>query len=181
MPSNGNEDNLLHAIRRRDLIYRLLQGAMIVIVVGGFLITSIIQGQANTRVLDGLRKQNHQLQTAVDDLKADANDKLDQQTRHLQCIAQFFAQPNREDRVIENLNDCLISAAPATNRPSNTPPIAQAPSPQGQPSNAPSGESPPKSPPADPPATPPSLPGSKPIELLGLPICLPILNICVEQ
>lgn len=177
---NGSDDNLLNAIRRRDLIYRLLQGAMIVIVVGGFLITSIIQGQANTRVLDGLREQNRQLQTAVNDLKADANDKLDQQTRHLQCIAQFFAQPDREDRVIENLNDCLITAAPQSSRPF-APPLAQAPAQQSAPSNTPSGESPPKSSPANPPAIPPLQPATNPIELLGLPICLPILDVCVER
>ncbi len=173
---NGNDDNLLRAIRRRDLIYRLLQGAMIVIVVGGFLITSLVQGQANTRVLAGLRQQNRQLQIAVNDLKADANEKLDRQTKHLQCIAQFFAQPDRQDRVIEDLNDCLISAAPSTSQPS----FAQTP---GQQSRSPStpGESPPKSSPASPPAVPPLQPATNPIELLGLPLCIPILDVCAEQ
>lgn len=187
----ANDDELLDKIRRRSIIYRLLWVAMVCLVVGGFLTTILVQNANTRQVLHGVQDQNLQLKNAVRELKRDANEKLDRQTKQLQCLANFFAQPNRADRIIANIDDCLISRDPSStlfnqnppqqstqatpkqgssSSPAALPPVASAP--------APSNDTPPKDNEETP---PPAADSTKPINVLGLPVCVLLLNICVEH
>ncbi len=118
---------------------RTSRAVFMVALVGAIAALLIITASTLDRVEAQVRNQNQILnqlstllqeqRTSTDDLKKNNADQLDKLTRHIDCLATFFATSDRNDRVIEDVNKCVItSAAPS----SDTAPAAaqNAPSPK---------------------------------------------------
>jgi hypothetical protein len=123
-------------------------------------------------------------------LKANRNENA-KQTRYLQCIAVFFASKDRATRTLVDLDKCSIeqngqtvvgtlplpsgddSQPPAPGpQVDDTPTMAQAPAASPSPTPAPST-------PASPAPTP--QPAAGPVEVFGLPVCVPLTGVCLSR
>jgi hypothetical protein len=141
-----------------------------------------------------VRKQGELLKQGTESLtQLQADNKT--QTEYIKCIARFFNERNRTNTNISSLDDCTITRADGTVAPpENIPPDTQATSstqfipmaePQPQPTltvtppqQNPTVTVPTPVNPSTPPTTDPERP---PAEVFGIPVCLPLTNVCVRR
>lgn len=133
-----------------------------------------------------------QIRTSAEKQNDIFESKIDDVNKHLDCIAKFFTRQDRAGSVIENIDSCNIQKTDQTSftfpltlgqgtiqqQPSlgqsNTPSSPQSSATVSQPPQA-AIQPEPSIQPAEP------IPSEKPIEVLGVPVCVPLLQICVSR
>lgn len=186
-PKNKTTHQLITEIEHKDRRFRLAQGAFLAIL----LLLNIGLLFVGYQLLE---KQNKLLQQGVDtvnELKA----SNEQQTEYIKCIARFFNERNRTSANIASLDDCTITRADGSIAPpDNVPPDTQATSstqfipmaptqPQPVVTVTPPQQNPTITVPTpDNPVTPPTTnPERPPAQVLGIPVCVPLTNVCVRR
>jgi hypothetical protein len=161
------------------------------------------------KTLDSVRLQIDAQTRAVQEIKKSNTDSLDIIKRRIDCLAVYFAQRDRAELTIDDIDRCTIRSnetitevfnlptpppAATSNNPSNasssppasstrsTPPpaVAVAPPAARPPSPTPTPVTPPPTP-GPPSPTPPPQNTMQPVNLLGVPICIPVLQLCVAR
>lgn len=121
-----------------------------------------------TNVIDSVKALAEQ----IDRNAQDRSRQIDDINKHLDCIVQFFSQPDRSQRSIDNIESCRITTNSAFY--TQTPPSQQSTSqPTSQPVNqppqpAPTSPQPAPTPPQPTPASPQPAPPSRPLSIDSL-------------
>lgn len=189
---NKTTEELLDEFRAKDRKYRR---ALVVFMFAVLMVLAVVIGVqlwTNAKIdrqlaLQGelLRQQNKLLTAQKENTEAtnaNTNAQLAKISKQIDCIAQFFATANRQDAVITDLKQCRIILADGTitDGTSFTTEGNSSPGPSSQPDRVPSngqqsggGGSGGGGGGTDQPADP--------VEVLGVPVCLPLTNVCVRQ
>lgn len=168
---------LISKIEAKDVRFRIslavFMGISIIIMIG------VILFQLKT--LDGVRQQLDQQKVLLEEQKRSTDEikaTVAELSNQLDCIAKFFAQRSREDAQIADLDQCTIIRQDGSVVQS---PLIQAPNqaPETPPTISPDM---PGLTPLNPqqPADPPTDPESPPVEILGIPICIPFTGVCLR-
>lgn len=153
-------------MKSSEIMQRVLVGVVIGLLIGslGFLAIQALQAQAQLRqTITDLKSQATAEQKHTGQLTAEIDEQSKLQTAYIRCIANFFAQPNRTNLTIANLNNCDIVASggsisgepsvtyPYKSLPDNPVPVSRAqPKPSSSPTPAPSKSSSPTPSPSTP-------------------------------
>lgn len=183
--------DLIRTIESKDRRFRVALAAFMIVVA----LSLICILYAQFRLINEFRTQAHAQGELILDLQRDSRDANTRAAQQLSCIADFFANTDRVNRIITDLDDCRIEPIPQKQSSNDQtagqtvffPPRAQNPQPltvQNSPAAnpiqpaepPPSGPSPSSPPPAAPAPDPP-----KPIEILGIPVCVPLTGVCVTR
>ncbi len=182
--------NPLREIDLKDKRFRIAQTVFMFIVgaafIGtfGFLVVLLTNAQdqlAQQRVLlDQQKTLSVQQKEATEELKKDTSAKLDRQAEYIKCIAKLFAEHEAGTTTIDNLELCAV-----TERPLDSLGFGQ------QSENTPSARNvePPLVSKTDPPAEPAPQPQPQPepqeehppVEILGVPMCVPLTDLCIRE
>lgn len=176
-------DKLIHAIEHKDRRFRLFQT---IFMVGTFMALILIIG-AQQRTLDGVEEQLSQAKTVAAEQAKRANESDEKIERRLDCMVVFFTQKDRENLSITNIDECTLDKGGDLQQFFRT-------NEQGQTETTPT-EQPPNLTPSTPPAQDGSAgngngqnpnPPQKPLEidlplLPPIPVCVPVVNLCVVQ
>lgn len=168
---------LIRDIESKDRRFRLAQSVFMVLLLFGFIAGGWFAAQAY---------QNEQVQRdAANKAVIDAiNGKLDDQSKQLQCIVRFFTidSTERDKSSIRSVDDCFTtdrtSARPQEGeQSSNFTPGSQEPlvyNPQSRPQGLqPVGPTPRPQP-------EPTPKPSDPVKILGIPVCVPLTDLCLR-
>lgn len=159
---------LLSSIEARDHRFRLawVFFMFIAAVILFFLVALSI------KTLDGVEKQLKQQETLLREQKENTA-KISAQ---MDCIARFFAERNRQEAVINDLEQCRIM------RPDGSVVDMPAPSTAQSPATAPqnSGQSTQNPQQPNQPNNPSSPSEPPPVEIIGVPVCVPLTGICLR-
>lgn len=179
-------DDLIAQIENKDRRFRLAQTVFMI----ATLLALIIVIGAQQRTLDGVKDQLAQAKVTAAEQSKQSDDQRDKIIRRLDCIVVFFTQPDRAAVTIADIDKCAL------NRDGNVDQFFQQPeaTPADQPPNlAPSAGS--ANPGTTPPATvnpqgpglspiipqqPAPTPVTPPVEVLGIPVCVPFTGLCVR-
>lgn len=188
-PTQSIED-LIRTIERKDRRFRVAQALFLAII--ALAVAGVLLAQFHT--ISEFRHSSEQQSDTILQLQREAKESDKRAADHLACIARFFANPDRQDTVITDIDKCFIEQRagetdntsadngsppilqpqPSNNTPpaaSNEPPVASQPSPSPSPQPGPP-QQPPNQP--DPPTERP------PLEIIGIPVCVPIIDLCVR-
>lgn len=180
---HASTQQLIREIERKDRRFRLAQSVFMVLLMFGFIAGGYFAVQAY---------QNEQIaRDAANKAVVDAiNEKLGDQSKQLQCIVRFFTidSTEREKSSIRSVDDCFTTDQTSATNPPLTVEGGQSPNfssgpvvgsnPQSSPGN--SGSRPPQA--QNPPQTPPEQPEEHPpVRILGVPVCVPFVGICVRE
>lgn len=174
--------DLLHKIERNDRHFRMAQsifmtliGLILVgLIAAQFVVINNFQSQSAERAksLKALQQSNNEL--------AESNKHLSEQSnRYIQCIAQFFASEDRQNRVLEDLDSCIYTdsgeTVPGVIIPQTSSNSADTGAVQGD-NSSDSGTNPSKNGNAQ---------GGQeqrpPQHFVGIPLCVPFTDVCVRQ
>lgn len=186
---HASTQQLIRDIERKDRRFRLAQSVFMVLLMLGFIAGGYFAAQAYQAEQKARDAANKAVVDAI-------NEKLEGQSKQLQCIVRFFTidSTERETSSIRSVDDCFTTDVTSQADPPLTVeggqasnfslgPVAQAPP-------EPDISTPPQQPgrPADPgrppqtPAEPPQAPDEHPpVEVLGVPLCVPFVGICVRE
>lgn len=182
---SSNYSDLVHEIRQKDRRFRFFQGLFVSIILIGLLGIGLL-------CLKQIAFLNEQAQVRTKNLNLLIEDNK-RQTEYIKCIARFFNERNRTGATITNLDQCTIQKADGTiSPPDNVPPDTSTVSstqfiPMAQTESQPtvSVEQPANNPTItvpDNPVTPPATnPSHDPVRVLGVPVCVPLTNVCVRR
>lgn len=134
MMSQSKLQNLKDDATIKDRRFQIAQGVFMVtvsIAIAGVLLllyNNTEQARAQLVLQQTLLEQQKK---TTDDLKKNTADQLSRQTRYIECIAKFFANPDRTKLVIADLDACLLqqvgivpSESVSDSPPNNSPPLA---------------------------------------------------------
>ena len=189
LQEHSSTRELIATIEQKDRQFRIAQSIFMAILLLSLLAVVGVQ----LRTLSGVQEQLRQQGVLLEEQRKNTEDIKNTTanvSRQLDCIAQFFAQRDRQDAVITDLEQCvivnedgsIIELVPLR-------PPAAATDPQPAPEQSAQAETiDPDSPgltplnpqqPADPTAPGPE-PVDPPVEILGIPACVPFTDICVR-
>lgn len=183
--SEPSYNDLVREIRQKDRRFRFFQGLFITIVLTGLIGIGLL-------ALKQLSVLNQQAEIRSKNLQLLIEDNQ-RQTEYIKCIARFFNERNRATANLTDLDQCTIQRADgSTAAPDNVPPDTQTTSstirvipPEQQPTvvvQRPEQTPPITVTPPETPVTPPvTKPDRNPVEVLGVPVCLPFTNVCVRH
>lgn len=100
-------EELLHQIEANDRRFRLAQGVFM-FVVGGILMV-LLTAQYNTII--AFDKQSNERREGLQQVQQATKNSVDETERYIYCIAQFFANNDRSNWVISDLENCKITRA----------------------------------------------------------------------
>lgn len=184
---HGATQRLIQDIERKDRRFRIAQTVFMVLLIGGFVAGGFLANQAYQSAQAQRDRDNAAVIQAV-------NDKLDRQSEQLRCIVEFFTIEDRANLVITSVEDCFdvnrtsqddsddsAFSAEGEQSPNFTPgptgpqqtidPQSPGLSPVGPTPQQPSEPTPEPEPPAEDP----------PVEVLGIPVCVPLTGVCLRQ
>lgn len=184
-PADKSTDELIQDVVRSS--HRLRVTASVFMGIVATLLISLIVAQFWQ--LQEYRRQSTERAEGIRRLSEAAANNSEVSNRYLQCIARFFATTDRASRTLTDLDACTYevdgqSVPGLDTRPTSTA-SGQSPAPQTQnqtpqtntqPGVVPGTPEPEEPAPEQPPADP-----RPPIEVLGIPVCVPLTNVCVRQ
>lgn len=123
-------EQLIRDIEKKDRRFRIAQAVFNTVLLASAIITMIL---AYT-ILQNVQQQQHQLATAVEDLKQANAAQLKKANDHIDCIALFFAQSDRIYKTLNLTQRCDIVSSPPVLAPQasygvNSKPVTVAPIP----------------------------------------------------
>lgn len=171
--------DLIGQIERKDRRFRVAQAVFMI----STLIALIIVISAQQRTLTGIKDQLVQAKAAQAAASKQSDDQRDKIIRRLDCIVVFFTMPNRATVTIDDIDKCSLNRDQTVQQffaqPENTP--AEKPPNLAPSSSAPSGTTAQPNQPQPTTPTPPVIPSPPdPLKLLGVPVCIPLTNICAR-
>lgn len=191
---------LISDIEFKNRRFRVAQTVFVFFLVIGFILLILIQQRTlNTsqKTLLAVQSQLDQQKTIVADIKKDNTEQLNRLNRHLDCIVVFFGSDDRANSSIEDVNKCTINTTEGpvqffstsqglrtdtpvqsvNQSPTQKVAVSSTPSPSPTPTPVQSSSNP------GPIAQNPQQAGSltTPLNIIGIPICLPIVQICLEK
>lgn len=104
--------SLIQTIHKKDHRFRMAQTVFWVLVTIALIGVIFYQSQTLSAVKNQLVQQkqlSQQLSNSVNDLKSDNTAQLNKLNQHIDCVTKFFAQPDRNDLKISDLNNCSLS------------------------------------------------------------------------
>lgn len=177
-------DDLISQIEHKDRVFRLAQTLFMV----STLIALILVISAQQRTLNTVKAQLVEQKATAQAATKQSDEQRDKIIRRLDCIVVFFTQPDRTNVTIADIDKCSLNRdanldqffAQPESTPSEQPPdlapSTSAPEPGAQP-NQPQPVTP------ETPGLAPGVPDPEPrppVEVLGIPICVPFTGICVR-
>jgi hypothetical protein len=100
----GNGDQLLKTMQTKDRRFRFaLFGFFTVLAImsfAGLVLTAI--------TLNNVQLQQRQLALAVKELKENTSSELKEANEHLDCVVLFFAEPDRTNKKLSDLENCDV-------------------------------------------------------------------------
>lgn len=180
---HATTQQLIREIERKDRRFRFAQSIFMTLLILGF----IAGGWFAARAFNEEQRQREQDNAAV--ITA-INQKLDEQSKQLQCIVEFFTIEDRDNRVITSVSDCFSTERTSLSNPQEgeqSPNFTQGPSgpalvinPQQPGPGLEPG--PPAAQPTPQPEPEPEEPTERPpVEVLGIPVCVPLTGVCLRQ
>jgi hypothetical protein len=143
MSDHLTTQELISKIETADRRYRRSSTVLLIIIGVAIAATLVLQYQA----LEQFQAQSAERAAGLKALQEEQKKESEKSNRYLQCIARYFADPNRRDTVIQDIDSCnidpttglLIPGADDTKSNSVRPgdPTLLAPGPSGGPSNTP--------------------------------------------
>ncbi len=91
---------LIHSIEKKDRRFRLAQTVFMLAIMAaiGFAVYFIYQGYA--------KEQQRRIE-AVAQINKNIENKIDDANKRLQCVTNFFAQPDRANLILTDPNECF--------------------------------------------------------------------------
>lgn len=184
-----NTRTLVAAVELKDRRFRIAQTVFMAMVFIAMAAVILFQFRIQAGIQEQLKQQAVLLQAQkqnTDELKKNTTDQLSKVSAQLDCIASFFATRNRTEATITDLEQCTIVRSdgsivqPNFNRGASSPSNSTTtPAPRNS-NGASQGQTP--SNPQQP--TTPTVPNTPavpdPVEILGIPICVPFTDRCVR-
>lgn len=179
---------LLQTIQHRDRRFRLAQTifmSIVALVLCGVLIALYAQNQSLSAQANDRAKNVQKLLDAQERTIAAQKEEIETTNRYIQCIAQFFATTDRANRFLTDLDACNIQQngqrvggvnltptqeqAPAiTNNTTNNTTNNNRGSSSGSSGSGGDGNNGGNA-------------QSDPVKVLGIPVCVPLTNVCVRS
>ena len=116
--------NLLNIL---GVIKVVLMGVILVLLIN-IQVSNARQAQATRQIAVSTKQIAGQINRAVEELKQNNNEQLGRVNAHLDCIVQFFSQPDRSQKAIADINSCQLKStgsSGAVNQPSAVPKSSQ--------------------------------------------------------
>ena len=178
MSDHLSTQELINRIESKDRKFRLAQSVFMILLLAT--LTGVIFVQFRT--LNAVKEQLI-VQKATSEERSSQNRELqDKIIRRLDCMVQFFSQPDRSNLTIENINQCSL------NRNEDVQQFFQ--QPESTPSQKPNTVNPTAQPeettmpePSEPPAisnNPVPIEPRPPKRILGIPLCVPFTESCLR-
>lgn len=170
--------DLLHRIEKNDRRFRMAQTIFMSLI--GFILVGLIAAQFI--VINNFQNQSAErakslkaLQESNQALAQDNKHLTEQTNRYIQCIAQFFATTDRQDRILTDLDQCVYEDGGTTVPGVIVPPTSSDSTAQPEPTAEPSGNSDNNS------QGQQRAQERPPVRFLGVPVCVPFTNVCARQ
>lgn len=168
MSNQAEVEGLIRDIERRDIRFRRSQTVFVVSLIVGIIVLLILMIQ----VLSGIGRQL----TALDEARAAATAQGENQLRviedRLNCIVKVFAESDRSEITIEDIDSCTLERDEEANNDASTTVVVPA---------SPSTPTSPAQPSATPPANQPPTPDPEPTPCEGVDVGLlglGLLSLC---
>ena len=168
---------IIRKIDRRDSKYRLAFVLLMFFVLAVLSAVAILQFQA----LQEFKQQSSERAAAIEKRQQEDLALAGRTNAYIQCIARFFAERNRTNLTLTDLDNCSYerSGTPVPGVDTN-PVIIQQQEPTMINPNAPGLQ--PVTPREEEPETEPEQPAvSPPVVIIGIPVCIPFTDICIRQ
>lgn len=104
MSSHVSTQELINRIEKNDRRYRRASTLLLIIIGFAIAATLILQYQA----LEAFKSQSAERAAGLKSLSEDQKAESEKTNRYLQCIARYFADPNRQDTIIADIESCSI-------------------------------------------------------------------------
>ncbi len=178
---NPSSTELIRSVENRNRKYRVAFVVLMGLVLASLVFVVTLQYQA----LQKIEGQSAERARALKSLQEKTLETSGRTNSYIQCIARFFAEPNRADVTLTDLDKCNLerngTAVPGVdNSPTTFLTVAPQEPDHSQPLTVTNQPSPVLGPvvPVTPTEPLPAIP--KPVELLGIPVCIPFTKICVR-
>lgn len=176
-------DELIAQIEHKDRRFRLAQTLFMV----STLLALVIVISAQQRTLDSVKDQLVQAKGTAASQAKQSDDQRDKIIRRLDCIVVFFTQPNRTEVTIADIDKCALNRDKNVDQffqqpestPADRPPDLTNGAGSASPDQTPQAIGNPQPTPIIP-QQPVPTPERPPVEILGIPACLPFTGICVR-
>lgn len=174
MPEQQTSQDLIHTIEARDRRYRIAWVISALAIIIALIVVVIMQYRNLEKQEDGIEK-----------IKADNADQYKKISDQIDCIADFFAERDRDNKLIDDLEKCNISQYRGNKKSqkptdsASTTPSPTASEPLGTKSNKQHPKD--KSKLKDPGNGPDERKDPPPVDILGVPLCVPLTDTCVRE
>lgn len=171
---------LIANVEAKDKRFRIFQGLFMGIVS----ILLIVLVGAQFFVIKQFQDQSAQRAAGIKKIAQTAQHNTELSNQYLQCIARFFATTDRQSRILTDLDNCVyeqngavipgLDSNPTGNRAAQEPVTINPNGPgltQQSPSNTQQGDNS---------GNGGNSSENPPVEILGIPVCVPFTNVCVR-
>lgn len=177
MSGEETSAEVIHKIQARDTKYRVFFVILMIVVIVSLFGVIFLQAQA----LSEFRGQSAERAASLKALQQQNLEASGRTNSYLQCLARFFAEQDRTNLTLTDLDKCSYerggNAVPGVD-------VTPTGGPADQQTTAPSGTSqqmPTVTPPAGQTPSTPAQNTPKPVEVLGIPVCIPLTNVCIVR
>lgn len=186
MSDHLSTQQLIQQIEKKDRRFRTAQSIFMALL----MITLIFLVSLVFRTLDSVKQQLEGQKNIVAQFKEEEEAQLQKITRRLDCMVVFFSTPDRQNLTIEDIERCSLNRDENVDQffeqpestPSEQPPNLDDSSSTATQENAEEQRTAPnQSSPEPPTEEPPVVEPRPPVEILGIPVCIPLTDICVRQ
>jgi len=167
---------IIRKIDSRDSKYRL---AFVLLM---FFVLAVLSGVAflQFQALQEFKEQSTQRAEAIEQRQKDDLALAGRTNAYIQCIARFFAERDRTNLTLTDLDNCSYERSGNPVPGVDTTPIIVEQEPTVINPNAPGLQ--PVTPQEEEPEPEPEQPAvSPPVEIIGIPVCVPFTDICIRQ
>lgn len=185
----ASTETLLAAIEHKDRRFRLFQTLFMI----ATFIALIFIINAQQRTLSGVADQLKQAETIAEEEAKQNDSQQNKIVRRLNCMVYFFTIPHRQNLTIESIDACtlnrdadvdqfFVEPEPTdTEQPPNLPDSAPSATSENDRAQATVPEEPDANPVEDsPPITEPRPPVTIKTPIIDIPLCVPLLDVCVR-
>lgn len=176
-------DELIAQIEHKDRRFRLAQTIFMI----STLLALVLVISAQQRTLDGVKDQLVQAKATAAEQSEQSDEQRDKIIRRLDCMVVFFTQTDRTNLSIDDIDKCSLNRdenvqqffSQPESTPAEKPPDLTNGAGPADPEQAPAATNNPQATPPIP-QQPVPTPERPPVEVLGIPACLPFTGICVR-
>ena len=169
--------DLINQVESKDKKFRLFQGVFMGVV--AIMLIALIGAQFF--VINQFQSQSAERAAGIKKIAETAQHNTELSNQYLQCIARFFATTDRQSRVLTDLDDCVyeqngtvipgLDNSPTGQTTTPAPLVVTPDMPGLTPLNPQQDQSP---------AEPEGNTVPDPVEILGIPLCVPFTGLCVR-